>query len=186
MDKTTLTMAQAEELLKTLRERFEYNLFRHPSVSWSAVEAKLRSHTTKLWSLLLMEKTGGEPDVFGIDESTGEVIFFDFSAETPTGRKNLCYDRAALDGRKANKPEDSVLDVAAKMGVSLLSEDEYRALQQTGAYDQKTSSWVLTPQEIRKLGGALFCDRRYDHVFTYHNGAESYYSSRGFRASLRV
>ena len=133
-----------------------------------------------------MEKTGGEPDVFGIDANTGEVIFIDFSAETPAGRKNLCYDRAALDARKANKPEDSVLDVAAKMGVSLLSEDEYRALQQTGAYDLKTSSWVLTPQEIRKLGGAIFCDRRYDHVFTYHNGAESYYSSRGFRASLRV
>lgn len=186
MDEATLTMAQAEELLRTLKERFESHLFRHPSVSWSAVEATLRSHATKLWSLLLMEKTGGEPDVFGIDAITGEVIFFDFSAETPSGRKNLCYDRAALDSRKENKPASSVLDVASEMGVSLLSEDEYRAMQQTGAYDQKTSSWVLTPPEIRKLGGAIFCDRRYDHVFTYHNGAESYYSSRGFRASLRV
>ena len=186
MDKTTLTMAKAEELIQTLKERFESHVSRHPSVIWAAVEARLRSHATKLWSLLLMEKTGGEPDVFGIDANTGELIFFDFSAETPAGRKNLCYDREALDARKANKPEDSVLDVAAKMGVSLLSEDEYRALQQTGAYDLKTSSWVLTPQEIRKLGGAIFCDRRYDHVFTYHNGAESYYSSRGFRASLRV
>ena len=133
-----------------------------------------------------METTGGEPDVVGFDADSGEYTFFDCSAETPTGRRNLCYDRAALDGRKANKPEDSVLDVAAKMGVSLLSEDEYRALQQTGAYDLKTSSWVLTPQEIRKLGGAIFCDRRYNHVFTYHNGAESYYGVRGFRAKLTV
>ena len=186
MDKTTLTVAQAEELLKTLQTRFESHLSRHPSVSWAAVETKLRSHATKLWSLLLMEQTGGEPDVFGIDADTGEVILFDFSAETPSGRKNLCYDRAALDARKENKPASSVLDVASDMGVSLLNEDEYRALQLTGAFDQKTSSWVRTPQEIRKLGGAIFCDRRYDHVFTYHNGAESYYSSRGFRASLRV
>ncbi|MPN44878.1 hypothetical protein SDC9_192445 [bioreactor metagenome] len=159
---------------------------RHPSVSWSAVEARLRSHATKLWSLSLMEHTGGEPDVFGFDEKTGEVTFFDFSAETPAGRKNLCYDRAALDSRKENKPANSVLDLAASMGVSLLSEEEYRVLQTLGEFDRKTSSWVLTPPEIRSLGGAIFCDRRYDHVFTYHNGAESYYSSRGFRASLRI
>jgi len=186
LDETTFSMAQAEELLQTLKLRFETHLSRHPSIRWDMVEAKLRSHITKLWSLYLMECTGGEPDVFGQDESTGEYLFIDGSAETPAGRKNLCYDRAALDGRKENKPANSVLDIAAEMGVSLLSEEEYRALQTQGEFDRKTSSWILTPPEIRALGGALFCDRRYNHVFTYHNGAESYYSSRAFRASLKI
>ena len=175
-----------EELLQTLKNRFEKNTARHSDIRWVDVEARLMNNPSKLVSLQQMEQTGGEPDVFAFDAASGAYIFFDFSAETPAERKTLCYDRAALDARKENKPATSVLDMAAQMGVSLLSEEQYRALQTLGAFDQKTSSWVLTPPEIRSLGGALFCDRRYNHVFTYHNGAESYYSSRGFRASLRV
>lgn len=186
MEQTTLSMAQAEELLQILRQRFESHLFRHPTLTWPTIEARLRSHPSKLWSLHLMERTGGEPDVYRKDETTGEYIFFDFSAESPAGRRNLCYDRAALVSRKENKPANSVLDRAAEIGVTLLTEAEYRDLQSLGEFDKKTSSWVYTPDEIRALGGAIFCDRRYDHVFTYHNGADSYYSSRGFRASMRI
>ncbi len=186
MEQTNFTSEQAEVLLQKLKSRFQSNQNRHEGMNWSAIEAKLRSQPTKLWSLHFMEQTGGEPDVFSYDAETSEYIFFDFSAETPVGRRNLCYDRAALESRKEYKPENNVLDVAADMGVSLLTEDQYRALQKVGAFDRKTSSWIFTPVQIRSLGGALFCDRRYDHVFTYHNGAESYYSSRGFRAALAV
>lgn len=186
MEQTMFTMEQAEELLSKLKTRFAAHMARHSTVNWDAVEARLRSQPTKLWSLHMMDETGGEPDVVFYDKEADEYVFYDFAAETPAGRKNLCYDRAALDARKEYKPANSVLDMAAEMGVSLLSEDEYRMLQTHGEFDRKTSSWVLTPPEIRKLGGAIFCDRRYNHVFTYHNGAESYYSSRGFRASLRV
>lgn len=175
-----------EELLQSLQTRFTQHMTRHPGLLWSDVEARLLSKPEKLRALLEMEQTGGEPDVFAQDAGTGEMIFFDFAAETPAGRRNLCYDRAALDARKENKPANSVLDLAEQMGVSLLTEDQYRALQTLGEFDRKTSSWVLTPPEIRSLGGALFCDRRYNHVFTYHNGAESYYSARGFRAALKV
>ena len=174
------------ELLQVLKTRFESNMARHAGLRWAEVEARLVSNPDKLHSLREMERTGGEPDVFSRDSATGGYIFFDFVAETPAERRNLCYDRAALDARKANKPASSVLDMAAQMGVSLLSEAQYHALQTLGEFDRKTSSWILTPTEIRALGGALFCDRRYNHVFTYHNGADSYYSSRGFRASLRV
>ncbi len=186
MDQTTFTREQAEELLQALKSRFLANMHRHAGVSWDMVEARLRSHTTKLWSLFMLETTGGEPDVVGIDASSGEYIFFDCSAETPVGRRNLCYDRAALDARKANKPASSALDVVAEIGVSILTEEEYRFLQTLGEFDRKTSSWVATPKEIRALGGALFCDRRYNHVFTYHNGADSYYGVRGFRAKLAI
>ena len=186
MEHTSFSMAQAEELLQTINQRFETNLFRHPALAWPEVEARLRNHPSKLWSLFLMERTGGEPDVYRKDETTGEYIFFDFSAESPAGRRNLCYDRAALDSRKENKPANSVLDRAAELGVTLLTEEEYRALQELGKFDQKTSSWVETPEEIRVLGGAIFCDRRYNHVFTYHNGADSYYGVRGFRAKLAI
>ena len=177
---------QEESLLQTLKSRFSSNRNRHENIEWATVETRLRSQSSKLRSLQMMEQTGGEPDVFALDASTGEFVFYDFSAESPAGRRNLCYDRAALDGRKEFKPANSALDLAEEMGVSLLSEEQYRALQEKGAFDRKTSSWVFTPDGIRALGGALFCDRRYDHVFTYHNGAESYYSVRGFRAALRV
>ena len=186
MDQTLFNLQNAEELLQTLKNRFLSHMSRHPSVSWEAVEARLRSNPTKLWSLYMMESTGGEPDVFGYDATTDEFVFFDFSAETPAGRRNLCYDRAALDARKEYKPANSALDLAAEMRVSILTEDEYRALQTLGEFDRKTSSWVNTPVEIRSLGGALFCDRRYNHVFTYHNGADSYYGVRGFRAKLAI
>jgi len=186
MDQTNFTMADAEELLQALKERFLSRKSIHPSLRWEAVEARLRSNPTKLWSLYLMEKTGGEPDVFAHDEASGEFVFFDFSAETPLERRNLCYDRAALDARKEHKPVNSAHDFADKMRVSILNEDDYRALQTLGEFDRKTSSWIETPAEIRALGGALFCDRRYNHVFTYHNGAESYYGVRGFRAKLTV
>lgn len=186
MDEITLSMAQAEEFLQTLKTRFEQHMTRHPNISWQKIEARLRSHPGKLRSLHMMERTGGEPDVFAYDETTGEVIFFDFSAETPLGRRNLCYDRAALDARKENKPASSAQDLASEMGVTMLDEEEYRALQALGEFDRKTSSWVETPAAIRALGGAIFCDRRYNHVFTYHNGAESYYGVRGFRAKLIV
>ena len=175
-----------EELLQALKTRFESNMERHSGLRWADVEARIKRNPDKLNTLREMEQTGGEPDVFAHDEATDEYIFFDFAAETPVARRNLCYDRAALDARKENKPSSSVLDMAAQMGASLLSEEQYRALQTLGEFDRKTSSWILTPPEIRALGGALFCDRRYNHVFTYHNGADSYYSSRGFRASLRV
>ncbi len=186
MDRTIFTAAQTDALLQTLQSRFHSNMNRHEGLDWAAIEARLRDQPEKLWSLHRMEETGGEPDVFAPDAGTHEYVFFDFSAETPNGRKSLCYDRAALESRKEYKPVSSVLDMAQEMGVSLLSEEQYRAMQELGAFDKKTSSWVLTPPEIRSLGGAIFCDRRYNHVFTYHNGAESYYSSRGFRAVLRV
>ena len=186
MDQTSFNLQTAEELLQTLKLRFQAHLSRHPSLRWEAVEARLRSNPGKLWSLNSMETTGGEPDVFGYDPVSDEYIFFDFSAETPAGRRNLCFDRAALEARKENKPVGSAQDMATEMHVSILSEDEYRALQTLGEFDRKTSSWVATPAEIRVLGGAIFCDRRYNHVFTYHNGAESYYGVRGFRAKLTV
>ena len=186
MNQTNFTRELAEELLETLKSRFQANQHRHAGISWDDVEVRLRTHITKLWSLYMMEKTGGEPDVFAQDASTGEVVFYDFSAETPIGRRNFCYDRAAWESRKENKPENSAMEKAENMGVSVLTEEEYRALQTLGEFDRKTSSWVVTPDKIRKLGGALFCDRRYDHVFTYHNGAESYYAVRGFRAKLTI
>jgi hypothetical protein len=182
----TLSATESQELLATLKTRFEKNMTRHTGLEWAKVQAKLDANTDKLWSLGEMERTGGEPDVVGYDQKTGEFLFYDSSAETPKDRRNLCYDRAALEARKEFKPKDSALDVAAAMGIEILTEEEYRSLQTLGKFDTKTSSWVKTPAEIRKLGGALFCDRRYDHVFTYHNGAESYYGARGFRGSLRV
>ena len=181
-----LSPEQREELLGALKARFEDNMNRHEGLEWAKIEAKLEAGPEKMWSLYEMERTGGEPDVVGQDETTGETIFFDCSAESPTGRRSLCYDGAALKSRKKNKPENSALDMAASMGVEILSEAQYRALQQVGNFDTKTSSWIETPADIRALGGALFCDRRYDHVFVYHNGAESYYGARGFRGSLRV
>ena len=186
MNETNFTRELAEELLETLKSRFQANQHRHAGISWDTVEARLRTHVPKLWSLYMMEKTGGEPDVFALNASTGEVLFYDFSAETPLGRRNFCYDRAAWDSRKENKPETSAMEKAENMGVTMLNEDEYCALQTLGEFDRKTSSWIETPAAIRALGGALFCDRRYNHVFTYHNGAESYYGVRGFRAKLSV
>ena len=175
-----------EELLKVLKARFEKNMGRHKGIEWDKVQARLEANPKKLKSLHEMESTGGEPDVVGHDKKTGEYIFYDCSAESPKGRRSICYDRKALDARKEHKPADSAMDMAAAMGIELLTEEQYRALQQLGAFDTKTSSWIITPSEIRKLGGALFCDRRYDHVFIYHNGADSYYAARGFRGSLRV
>ena len=177
---------QREERLKTWKVRFEKNMNRHKGLEWAKVKAKLEAHPEKLWSLNEMETTGGEPDVVGHDKKTGEYIFYDCSAESPKGRRSLCYDREALESRKEHKPENNAIDMAAAMGIELLTEEEYRELQKFGNFDSKTSSWVKTPSDIRKLGGALFCDRRYDHVFLYHNGAESYYAARGFRGSLRV
>ncbi|MDV3308336.1 MAG: DUF4256 domain-containing protein [Cyclobacteriaceae bacterium] len=185
-NKKVLTAAQRTELLQTLKDRFEKNKNRHKGIDWSKVQANLEASPAKLWSLYEMERTGGEPDVVGYDEKTGEYIFYDCSPESPKGRRSVCYDRAALDARKEHKPKTSAMDMAAEMGVTLLSEAQYRELQKLGEFDLKTSSWVQTPPEIRKLGGALFCDRRYDTVFLYHNGAESYYAARGFRAELRV
>jgi hypothetical protein len=181
-----LPPGQREELLNTLKARFEKNMQRHEGLEWAEVQARLESEPEKLWSLHEMERTGGEPDVVGLDKKTGETIFYDCSAETPKGRRNVCYDREALESRKEFKPKDSAMDMAAAMGIEILTEEEYRALQKLGNFDTKTSSWVITPAEIRKLGGALFCDRRYEHVFVYHNGADSYYGVRGFRGSLRV
>jgi hypothetical protein len=183
---TALTAKQKDELLKTLKARFEQNNDRHRGVDWAKVQAKLDANPAKLWSLHEMERTGGEPDVVAHDEKTGEYIFYDCSAESPKGRRSLCYDRAALDARKENKPAGSAMDMAAAMGIELLTEEQYRELQKLGKFDTKTSSWVQTPAAIRKLGGALFCDRRYDTVFLYHNGAESYYAARAFRGLLRV
>jgi len=175
-----------EAFLKTWEERFLRNRRRHPEVEWSTVRARLVAHPEKHQSLAEMERTGGEPDVIGQDAVTGELLFCDCSPESPTGRRGLCYDRQALDSRKENKPSGNAVDGAASLGIELLSEQQYRGLQELGEFDRKTSSWVKTPHQIRDLGGALFCDRRYDHVFVYHNGAESYYSARGFRGQLRV
>ncbi|MEK5444912.1 DUF4256 domain-containing protein [Fredinandcohnia sp. FSL W7-1320] len=186
MAKKELSLEQVEELLNTLQERFEKNLNRHSDLEWAKVQAKLEANTEKLWSLNEMEATGGEPDVIDYDKDTDEYIFYDCSAESPKGRRSVCYDREALEARKKHKPENSAIDMATEMGIELLTEEQYRELQELGNFDLKTSSWVQTPAAIRKLGGAIFCDRRYDTVFTYHNGADSYYGARGFRGSLRV
>jgi len=177
---------QREELLSALKARFEKNMKRHKTLEWAEVQANLEANPEKLSPLGEMERTGGEPDVVGYDKATNEYIFYDCSAESPKGRRSLCYDREALDARKENKPQNNALDLAAAMGIDLLTEEQYRQLQKLGEFDTKTSSWVKTPSEIRKRGGAIFCDRRYDTVFTYHNGAESYYAARGFRGSVRV
>jgi hypothetical protein len=184
--KKDLSPGQREELLKVLKTRFEKCMNRHESLEWAQVKAKLEASAEKLWSLNEMERTGGEPDVVGHDKKTGEYIFYDCSAESPKGRRSVCYDREALESRKEHKPADNAMDMAAAMGIELLTEEQYRELQKLGDFDTKTSSWVKTPPDIRKLGGALFCDRRYDTVFLYHNGAESYYAARAFRGSLRV
>ena len=186
MPKTTLSNKQREELLKALKARFEKNMNRHKGLDWAKVQAKLESNSDKLWSLNEMERTGGEPDVVGQDKKTGEYIFYDCAAETPKDRRSICYDRQALESRKEAKPRDSAVNMATAMGIELLTEEQYRELQKLGTFDTKTSSWVNTPAAIRKLGGAIFCDRRYDTVFTYHNGAESYYAGRGFRGVVRV
>ena len=185
-DKKKLSPEQREDLLRTLKARFEKNMNRHKGLKWADVETKLEANTEKLWSLNEMERTGGEPDVVGHDKKTGEYIFYDCSAESPKGRRSICYDRQALESRKEHKPEDNVIDMATAMGIELLTEEQYRELQKLGDFDTKTSSWVKSPSNIRQLGGALFCDRRYDHVFVYHNGAESYYAARGFRGSLKI
>jgi len=177
---------QREELLRALKARFEKNMNRHRGLEWAEVQAKLEANTEKLWSLNEMERTGGEPDVVGYDKETGEYLFYDCSAESPKGRTNVCYDREALESRKESKPTDTAMDMAAAMGIEILTEEQYRELQKLGDFDTKTSSWLKTPAEIRKLGGAMFADRRYDHVFVYHNSAPSYYGVRGFRGSLRV
>jgi hypothetical protein len=184
--KKKLPPGQSKELLKVLKARFEKNMNRHKGLEWVAVQTKLESNTEKLRSLHEMEESGGEPDVVGHDKKTGEYIFYDCSAESPKGRRSICYDHEALEARKEHKPENSAIEMAADMGIELLSEEQYRELQQLGKFDTKTSSWVKTPAHIRKLGGATFCDRRYDVVFLYHNGAESYYAARGFRGSLKV
>jgi hypothetical protein len=184
--KKDLPQKQREELLRALKARFEKNMNRHKGLEWPDVQAKLEAHAEKLWSLNEMETTGGEPDVVGQDRKTGEYVFYDCSAESPKGRRSVCYDREALESRKEHKPKDSAMDMAAAMGIELLTEEQYRELQKLGEFDTKTSSWVKTPADIRKLGGALFCDRRYDTVFLYHNGAESYYAARGFRGARRV
>jgi hypothetical protein len=181
-----LSPQQREELLRILKARFEKNMNRHKGLEWSKVQSKLEARNEKLWSLGEMEETGGEPDVVGYDNKTGEYIFYDCSAESPKGRRSICYDREGLESRKEHKPESSAMDMAAEMGIELLTEEQYRDLQKLGNFDMKTSCWVQTPAEIRKLGGALFADFRYNHVFIYHNGAESYYAARGFRGSLRV
>ena len=184
--KKELSPKQGEEMLRALQARFQTNMSRHKGLEWGEVEAKLEMNAEKLWSLSEMERTGGEPDVVGHDTKTGEYIFYDCSAESPNGRRSLCYDREALQSRKEHKPKDNAMDMAAAMGVELLTEEQYRELQKLGEFDTKTSSWVKTPTAVRTLGGALFCDRRFNTVFVYHNGAESYYAARGFRGSLRV
>ena len=185
-DKGNLSLGRREELLRTLKARFEKNMDRHKDLEWAKVQARLEANAEKLWSLHEMERTGGEPDVVGHDKKTGEYIFYDCSDESPKARRSICYDREALESRKEHKPADSAMDVAAVMGIELLTEEQYRELQKLGNFDTKTSSWVKTPSDIRNRGGALFCDRRYDTVFVYHNGAESYYAGRAFRGSLRV
>lgn len=184
--KKDLSPEQREALFSILKARFEKNKNRHPKLEWAPIQAKLEANPEKLWSLDEMESTGGEPDVVAYDQNTGEYIFYDCAAESPKGRRSICYDHEALESRKEHKPENSAVEMASDMGIELLSEEEYRALQELGNFDLKTSSWVKTPEAIRKLGGAIFCDRRYNHVFTYHNGAESYYGARGFRGVLRV
>ncbi|WP_416864796.1 MAG: DUF4256 domain-containing protein [Imperialibacter sp.] len=186
MSKKELSPAQSEELLNTLKARFEKHMNRHKGLEWAKVKERLGANPGKLWVLDDMETTGGEPDVVGFDASTGEYIFYDCSDESPKGRRSLCFDHEALESRKEHKPADSAANMAANMGIELLTEENYRMLQTLGEFDLKTSSWVQTPPAIRKLGGALFCDRRFNHVFLYHNGAESYYGARGFRGSLRV
>jgi hypothetical protein len=181
-----LSAEQREELLRKLKDRFEKNINRHASLEWPEVQAKLDANPEKLWSLNEMESSGGEPDVVGHDKKTGEYIFFDCSAESPKGRRSICYDREGLESRKEHKPKNSAMDMAAAMGIELLTEEQYRELQIHGNFDTKTSSWLITPPDIRKLGGALFADRRYNTVFVYHNGAPSYYAARGFRGLLRV
>ena len=186
VNKKKLSPEQCKELFSTLKARFEKNTNRHIGLEWAAIQAKLEADSNKAWSLNEMEITGGEPDVVGQDKKTGEYIFYDCSAESPIGRRSVCYDREGLESRKEHKPGNTAIDMAADMGIELLTEEQYRELQKLGSFDTKTSSWVITPSEIRKLGGAIFCDRRYNHVFVYHNGAESYYAVRGFRGSLRV
>lgn len=181
-----LSKKQREEILKVLQARFENNMDRHKGIAWAQVQAKLENNPGKLWSLNEMERTGGEPDLFGHDKTADEYIFYDASAESPKDRRSLCYDGEALESRKENKPKDNAMDMADAMGIELLTAEQYRELQKLGNFDTKTSSWVKTPANIRNLGGALFCDRRYDTVFVYHNGAESYYAARGFRGALRV
>jgi hypothetical protein len=185
-DQKELSPEQHEELLSALKARFEKNMNRHEALEWAKVQEKLEANPEKLWSLNEMESTGGEPDVVGYDEKTGEYTFYDCSEQSPKGRRSLCYDGEAWESRKEHKPKSSAMEVAAAMEVEILTEEQYRELQQHGNFDTKTSSWVKTPSKIRKLGGAIFCDRRYDHVFTYHNGAESYYAARGFRGLLKV
>jgi hypothetical protein len=185
-NKKELSLEQQEELLSTLQARFEKNMHRHQDLEWGKVQAKLEANPEKLWSLNEMEKTGGEPDVVSYDEVKDEYTFYDCAAETPKGRRSVCYDREALESRKKHKPENNAIDMATAMGIELLTEEQYRALQKIENFDKKTSSWVQTPSDIRKLGGALFCDFRFGHVFVYHNGADSYYSARGFRGSLTV
>ncbi len=184
--KKELSPKQHKELLSTLQSRFEKNMNRHKGLDWAKVQVKLESKPEKMWSLNEMERTGGEPDVIGFDKKSDEYIFYDCSAESPKDRRSLCYDREAWESRKENKPKNNAVDVAASMGIELLNEEQYRELQKLGNFDTKTSSWIITPASIRKLGGAIFCDRRYNTVFTYHNGAESYYAARGFRGLLRV
>jgi Protein of unknown function (DUF4256) len=181
-----LSKTQREEILTILQARFEKNVDRHRGLEWTKIQEKLEANGEKLWSLYEMERTGGEPDVVGHDTKTGEYIFYDCAPESPKGRRSICYDREALEARKEHKPQNNAMDMAAAMGVELLTEEQYRGLQKLGSFDTKTSSWVKTPAAIRKLGGALFCDRRYDTVFLYHNGAESYYAARGFRGWLKV
>ena len=185
-NKKNLSPEQRELLLGALQARFETNMNRHKGLEWAQVQTKLEANAEKLWSLNEMERTGGEPDIVGGDKRTGEYIFYDCSAESPKGRRNICYDREALDSRKQHKPENNALDMAAAMGIEILTEEQYRALQKLGEFDTKTSSWIRTPARIRELGGALFCDRRFDTVFVYHNGAESYYGARAFRGALKV
>ena len=186
MSNATLSKKQREEILKVLQARFEKNMVRHKGLAWAEVQAKLETSPDRLWSLNEMERTGGEPDVVGHDKKTGEYVFYDCSAESPRGRRSLCYDREALESRKEHKPGNNAIDMAAAMGIELLTEEQYRELQKLGDFDAKTSSWVKTPADVRKLGGALFCDFRFGKVFLYHNGAESYYAARGFRGSIRV
>lgn len=184
--KKKLSSEETVKLLDALKKRFDKNMNRHKGLEWDKIQTKLEANTDKLWSLNEMEATEGEPDVVAFDKKTGEYIFYDCAAESPKGRRSLCYDGDALESRKEHKPKDSAIEMANAMGITILSEEEYRELQQLGSFDTKTSSWVQTPVAIRELGGAVFCDRRYDHVFLYHNGAESYYAARGFRGSLRV